>query len=79
MLTTVFHPEVDPRAAWVLARDAAVERLVAVMLEKLAEHGVTAAKIREAQTVLEATVQVVGAGDVWSLERFALQLEQRLA
>jgi hypothetical protein len=79
VLTTVFHPEVDPRAAWVLARDAAVGRLVAVMLEKLAEHGVTEARIMEAQTVLQATVQLLAAGDVWSPERFALQLDQRFA
>jgi hypothetical protein len=79
VLATVFHPEVDPRAAWVLARDAAVERLVAVMLEKLAEHGVTEARIMEAQTVLQATVQLLAAGDVWSPERFALQLDQRFA
>jgi hypothetical protein len=78
-LTTVFHPEVDSHAAWVLARDATVERLVVVMLEKLAEHGVTEAKITEAQGVLEATVRILAAGDVWSLERFALQLEERLA
>jgi hypothetical protein len=79
VLTTVFHPQLDPRAAWVLARDAAVERLVAVTLEKLAEHGVTEARIMEAQTVLQSTAQLLAAGDVWSPERFALQLEQRLA
>jgi hypothetical protein len=79
VLTTVFRPDVDPRAVWVLARDAAVERLVAVMLEKLAEHGVTEARITEAQSVLQATIQLLAAGEVWSPASFASQLEQRLA
>ena len=79
VLTSLFHPGMDPRAAWVLARDAVVGRLVTVIWEALVQHGATEAKVAESLKVLDEAAQTLAEGGPWSLEGFALRLAQRLA
>ncbi len=79
VLTNLFHADMGPRAAWVLARDAVVGKVVTLILEALVQHGVTEAKLAEARKALDEAALTLADRGSWSLESFALQLAQRLA
>jgi hypothetical protein len=78
VLTSIFHPGADARAVWVLTRDAAIERLVTLVLEKLSLYGASETKLAEAQEVLEDASQVLAAGGPWSWEDLTAKLEGAL-
>lgn len=79
VLGTVFAPGVDPKAVWVLARDAVVERLVALALDAVARHGATLEKIQQVRAVVEEAIALLAAAEAWSLEDFAQRLETELS
>jgi hypothetical protein len=79
VLATVFRQGTGARAAWILARDASLERLEQIVLEKLARHGVTTASIEKVKKALEATIQQIEQGGVWSWDDLGARLETALA
>jgi len=79
VLTTIFRPETDAKAAWILARDAAVERLVDLVLDKLARLGVSAEKIEKVRQFLAEKIKQLAAGGAWSWDDVSNQLEAQLA
>ena len=79
ILATIFRPGIDAKAAWVLARNATVERLTAIVFEKLARLGLTPARIEKVRQVIEEAIQLLAQGGRWSLEDFDIRLEAALA
>lgn len=78
VLGTVFAPGVDRSALWTLARDAVIERLMALALDAIARNGATLEKIERVRQVVEETIALLAAAEPWSLEDFGLRLKAEL-
>ncbi len=76
---TVFAPDMDAKAAWVLARDATLQRMVEISLEKLVVAGVDPARIEKLRGVVTDAVQSLSRGEVWSLTTYSKKLEMAFA
>jgi hypothetical protein len=79
VLATIFRPGLQSRAAWMLARDATVGRLVSVVLESLERHGVSEAKIATVRKVVEESVKALARGKSWSWDDLMARLNKGLA
>jgi hypothetical protein len=78
VLATIFRPGLHSRAAWMLARDATVGRLVSVALESLERHGVSEAKIAAVRKVMEDTVKALARGRPFSWDNLMARLDKGL-
>ena len=87
VLGSIFRPGADAdagtgaqaRAAWMLARDATLGRLVSMAFECLERHGVSETKIAAVRKVMEETVKALARGRPWSWDDLMARLDKGLA
>ncbi len=78
VLATIFRPGLHSRAAWMLARDATVGRLVSVVLESLERHGVSETKIAAVRKGMEESVKALARGRPFSWDNLRARLDKGL-
>lgn len=78
-LAGIFRPGAEAAAAWALARDAALERLVQLLLAKLERAGPSEDNITKAKTAIEKITQQIAKGGPWSWEELEKQFDLALA
>ncbi|CAA6827873.1 MAG: Unknown protein [uncultured Thiotrichaceae bacterium] len=79
ILVSVLSADTSSKVAWRLARGDMMQGLLDVALGKLQSEEITASQIETLRVSMNAQIEQINAGKRWSLEQFAISLEQALS